>query len=273
MRPYLEHRTEQLRGGAQVPDSFPEHLHPQAELVFVFSGRVVMRVDGRERLLLPGSLCLCFPGVTHGYVRSQDAQALMLIFSPALIAEFSALLTGRRPENPVLPAAALPEDVAPCARRLVEELAGGADELVLRGYLQVILARTLPRMPLGERRGEETGVVYRLLQYLSIHFAEPLTLDDLARALCVSPSHLSHTFSRRLGTSFRAYVNALRIDQACTLLRRTDYSITRIAFECGFETQRTFNRAFAGQLGMTPGAYRAQGGRPSHGADESSRHP
>ena len=84
----------------------------------------------------------------------------------------------------------------------------------------------------------------------------PLTLTELARALSVSPSHLSHTFSQRLHTSFRAYVNALRADHACTLLRSTDFSVTRIAYECGFETQRTFNRAFLEQCGETPSEYR-----------------
>ena len=87
-----------------------------------------------------------------------------------------------------------------------------------------------------------------------------MTLHTLSEALSVSPSHLSHTFSRRLHTNLRAYVNALRADQACTLLRSTGFSVTRIAYECGFETQRTFNRAFREQCGLSPSEYRRRAG-------------
>jgi AraC-like DNA-binding protein len=78
----------------------------------------------------------------------------------------------------------------------------------------------------------------------------------MSRDLGVSRSHLSHTFSQRLGTNFRSYVNALRIDQACEMLKGTEDSVTHIAYECGFESQRTFNRVFMEQCGLSPSEYR-----------------
>ena len=256
MRPYFEDLSCRLRLSPGFPASFPEHLHTQLELVCLFSGRARMLVDGRTLFLEPGDVCLCFPGATHGYAGSEAAEGLMLIAAPGQFPDFASLLERRRPERPVVSPRELPGDVEMCLERLRKECAGELCEAAVRGYVQVLLARVLPRLRLVDPPETHSDLTYRIMSYLSRHFAEPVTLHTLSEALSVSPSHLSHTFSRRLHTSLRAYLNALRADQACTLLRSTDFSVTRIAYECGFETQRTFNRAFLEQCGETPSEYR-----------------
>ena len=85
--------------------------------------------------------------------------------------------------------------------------------------------------------------------------------EALARALGVSRFHLSHVFSEKIGQGFSAYLASIRIDCACALLAGTNRSVTEIAAESGFESQRSFFRAFGARCGMTPLAYRrrAQG--------------
>lgn len=256
MRPYFEDLSCRLRLSPGFPASFPEHLHTQLELVCLFSGRARMLVDGRTLFLEPGDVCLCFPGATHGYAGAEAAEGLMLIAAPEQFPDFAELLERRRPASPVVRMDELPPDTALCLDQLRRECARETSEPAVRGYAQVLLSRMLPRMELVDPPSVHSDTAYRIMRYLSRHFAEPLTLTELAKALSVSPSHLSHTFSQRLHTSFRAYVNALRADHACTLLRSTDFSVTRIAYECGFETQRTFNRAFLEQCGETPSEYR-----------------
>ena len=101
----------------------------------------------------------------------------------------------------------------------------------------------------------------QIAQYVSAHFREPLTLEALARALGVSRFHLSHVFSEKIGQGFSAYLASIRVDCACALLAGTNRSVTEIAAESGFESQRSFFRAFGARCGMTPLAYRrrAQG--------------
>lgn len=272
MRPYFERLTEQLRVVETSAAPFPEHLHPQAELLYLFEGSAVMRVDGQAYAMEPGDLCASFPGVVHGYQESggeRPARALMLIFSPELFGDFSATMSHFAPETPLLKSAQLPSDVGLCMEQLRQECARGADERALRGYIQVTLARAMPLMPLVSRPREVPDVSYGILKYLSDHFAEPVTLESLARALGVSKSYLSHTFSQRFGANFRTYVNTLRLDYACMLLRSTDRGVTHIAYECGFESQRTFNRAFAQQYGLTPSQYR-RASRPATAEEEAA---
>ena len=96
-----------------------------------------------------------------------------------------------------------------------------------------------------------------MLQYISEHFTEPLTLESTAHALGISRIHLSHIFSQQLHINFRQYINTLRIDRAKTLLHDPSNSISQIAYLCGYGNQRTFHRAFLTQCSITPNQYRA----------------
>lgn len=258
MHPFYENNSHPIRFMPTTAGEFPEHLHAQVELLYLYSGEAVMTIDGQEYTLHTGDLALCFSGVVHGYVRSCDAGAMMIIFSPSISTDFSTTLTRHAPVCPLLKKEELPGDVARCMDAIREECAGAHDERALRGYLQVVLARALPLFRLTDQPPEAPDVAYRILQYLALHFTEPISLPKLSRALGVSESHLSHTFSRRFKTGFRAYVNTLRMDYARTLLSTTEGSITQILYECGFESPRTFNRAFAERYGVTPSAYRRE---------------
>ena len=140
---------------------------------------------------------------------------------------------------------------------LRRECQGEGDERAGWGYLQVVLSRVMPL--LLRRRVERTDVSdvsYRIIKYLSEHYSEPLGLSGLSRALGVSQSHISHTLARRLHTDFRSCLNLMRLDRACDLLRTREDSVTEIAYECGFESVRTFNRVFQKQYTQTPTVWR-----------------
>lgn len=257
MKPFLENQIHRLRVLECSANPFPEHLHAQAELLYLFEGRVLLSVGGQPQHMAPGDLCVCFPGVIHGYLESEGARALMLIFPPDISAEFPVLLERTQPVRPLLPAALLPPDVSLCMEQLRLESHGNFDVRVLHGYLQVILGRILPLLTLTSRDPGSSDIVYDILKYLSRHFTEPLTLQSLSSALGVSHSCLSHTFSERIGIHFRTYLNTLRADRACLLLRSTSRSISDIAYACGFESLRTFNRVFSQLHGQTPSDYRS----------------
>lgn len=258
MQPFLENRISRLQVSLSAAAPFPEHLHSQIELLYLFEGSATLSVGGKAQPMQPGDLCVCFPGVVHGYLHAENARALMLIFSPDISVDFPALLERTHPADPLLRRQQLPEDIPLCMEQLLRESCGGFDERVLRGYLQVVLARVLPLLTLNSREPGDSDLVYEILKYLSKHYTEPVTLAVLAKALGVSHSCLSHTFSERIGISFRTYLNTLRADRACLLLRSTRRSVADIAYDCGFETLRTFNRVFVQLYSQTPTAYRSR---------------
>jgi AraC-like DNA-binding protein len=88
-------------------------------------------------------------------------------------------------------------------------------------------------------------------------YAEPLEVDDLARAAGLSKAHFSREFRRTFGESPYVYLMTRRLERAAALLRTTDYSVAEICLEVGLQGVGSFTTSFKRMFGMTPTAYRA----------------
>jgi AraC-like DNA-binding protein len=92
----------------------------------------------------------------------------------------------------------------------------------------------------------ENGVSYihKAISYIESNYSDDITLGDLARHLNISNSHLSRLFHRVTGMTFKEYLNHIRIEKAENQICFTNKKIIDIAFECGYNNLRTFNREF-----------------------------
>lgn len=88
-------------------------------------------------------------------------------------------------------------------------------------------------------------------------YAEPLEVEDLARAAGLSKAHFSREFRRTFGESPYVYLLTRRLERAAALLRNTDYSVAEICLEVGLQGVGSFSTSFKRMYGMTPTAYRA----------------
>jgi AraC-like DNA-binding protein len=88
-------------------------------------------------------------------------------------------------------------------------------------------------------------------------YAEPLGVDDLARAARLSRAHFSREFRRTFGESPHAYLLTRRLERAAALLRNTDRSVTDICFSVGLQSVGSFTTSFTRTYGLSPTAYRA----------------
>ncbi|MBN2039338.1 MAG: helix-turn-helix domain-containing protein [Spirochaetes bacterium] len=93
------------------------------------------------------------------------------------------------------------------------------------------------------------------LAYLQENFTDDISREGLAAALNISPDYLGRLFKQYIGKTMNEYINELRINRAADLLRRSNKSVTEIAFESGFESLATFYRVFQKITGMTPTAF------------------
>ncbi len=92
--------------------------------------------------------------------------------------------------------------------------------------------------------------------YIGEHFAEPISLEDLAALENISSYYVSHYFKDNLGISFQEYLNNIRFRHAYSLVRHTDLKIMDICLESGFSSSRYLNQMFQQKLGMTVKEYR-----------------
>jgi AraC-like DNA-binding protein len=88
-------------------------------------------------------------------------------------------------------------------------------------------------------------------------YAQPLDVDDLARAAGLSRAHFSREFRRAFGESPHAYLLTRRLERAAALLRSTDRPVVEICFAVGLQSVGSFTTSFTRAYGKTPTAYRA----------------
>ncbi len=101
----------------------------------------------------------------------------------------------------------------------------------------------------------ENPVIGSVIEYLHIHYAEPLTLAEVADHFQVHPSYLSRLFTRVAGTGFARYLAEVRIRAAVKLMDSTAYRVSELADLVGISQPETFCRVFKRIMGMSPSSY------------------
>lgn len=96
-----------------------------------------------------------------------------------------------------------------------------------------------------------------ICDYISNHFAERLTLEEIAKKSGYSKFHFERLFKKYTNESFYQYLNKIRIRHAAYLLTNHDISVTDAAYKSGFTTISSFIRMFKIHLKCTPSEYRS----------------
>jgi len=91
---------------------------------------------------------------------------------------------------------------------------------------------------------------------LANSFYRPITLEDAARAACISKFHYLRLFERAFGETPHAFLRRMRFEEARRLLLAGDLPVTEICFEVGYENVQSFSRFFHQLAGCPPIEYR-----------------
>ena len=94
------------------------------------------------------------------------------------------------------------------------------------------------------------------ISHLESNYQEPINLDQLATIAHMSKRNFVRSFQSAMGSSPIAHLIQLRANRGASLLRRTELTVTEIAFQVGFSDSNYFTRQFRKLLGVTPGQYR-----------------
>ena len=102
--------------------------------------------------------------------------------------------------------------------------------------------------------------ILRVLLFIQDHLDDPLSLDELAEAACLSPYHFHRVFRGMVGEAVKEHIRRLRLERSAHQLTGTRWSITRIAFNAGYETHESFTRAFRSMFDESPSQFRKKRG-------------
>lgn len=281
MRPLLE-KVRPPEGASwawldrRLDDAIPFqwHHHPEYELTLTLNSRGQRFVGDAIGDYGDGDLVLVGPNLPHTWA-SRDRidpaaphRALVMWFHPDWAAPLVGLLAELRPVGDLLDRARRGLQFSPAAaaavRPLIEAIFERPGPDRLSGLIDVLRQLALaPATPLSSPRlvqapsGSRTRID-RVLDHIHVHYAEGLSVPDLAEIAALSPSGLHRLFRRHTHQTITDYVVRLRIGEACALLSGTSRPIAHIAEEVGYDSLANFNRQFKALKAMTPRRYRAR---------------
>lgn len=231
------------------------HLHPRHVLCWCVEGGGAIMVDGSLREIAPGQALLLLPYQQHYFSAFKGKRPLWVFISFAL------------PEHRFLDALRyrmVPVGARGRSRleRVVRSFLDRDGEIAARLELALcFLVGQAERDPLDARQlqGKIDERIRKAVFFICQHLDQAHTVDEVAREVNTSPSHLRRLFSERMGISLGRFILKARVNHALALLHTTDLPVGRIAEACGFGSVYAFSRAFRKEKGVAPSSCRVPG--------------
>lgn len=124
-----------------------------------------------------------------------------------------------------------------------------------RAIFELILHRLLSNFTRQSSRQVDPRIK-KLTAYITESYAEPLKMSDLAERVNLNPVYLGKLFKESTGSTFREYLNHIRINNAEMMLADGDFTVTETAERCGFQDISYFSNLFKEMKGYPPSAAR-----------------
>ena len=253
------------------------HFHNLMEIGYCIRGDGEMIFSDRTERYADGMFTLIpvnYPHTTYSYGEGTNAWEY-LFFDP------TRLVRGMLPDDPAQQRQMLywlgrdawlirreeEPGMADLIRLILEEMRGqgvhyrGAVQRLTETLILLIVRRNREH-PSGSAESVPAGAgeevtrdacrIFPVFDYVDVHYAEPIRVRDLAKACSMSETHVRRLFESIMHMSPTDYVNLVRIQKACDLLKRTDESLDLIAAQCGYGNVSTLSRNFKKLLGVTP---------------------
>lgn len=258
-------------------EEVPWHWHEELEALVMLEGCTQIAAGSRRFTLAEGEGAFINSGVLHGMwnAGTGPCRFYSVVFHPRLVGGMDSifwqkyvqpLLDDRGLESLPLQAGigwhTQAMQAIGAAWRACADEAPGYEFAVRAGLSQLVMLLAAHRglapaaMPEKDRRdGERIKVMLRCIQQ---HYAEPLTVGQIAGSAAVSVSECLRCFHSTIGVTPARYVRQLRVQRAAELLAGSPMSIARIAAQCGFQDESYFARAFRAEKGCSPSEYRAR---------------
>jgi AraC-like DNA-binding protein len=248
-------QTVFLRQGDSL--EFGAHLHTHFELVYMLDGKTRALVDSKDYVVEAGDVLLVFPNQIHQYFRIGLENFLIIIFPLSLCSEFQSFLKAKLPVSPVIRNAATKPEILQTLLQIKQQsdVKTSFSEGIIKGHFLVLLGELFQLMTFEDAKAAGSDTLQSVISFCLENYQKDISLDRVAEALHISKYYLSHVFADKLHMRFNDYIAMLRMTEACNLLIDGKLSITEIAYEVGFNTPRSFNRAFLKHVGMTPRDY------------------
>jgi AraC-like DNA-binding protein len=251
----------ELHHATYITHTFARHAHDYYVIGVIEAGVQSFAYRGTREVTPTGDVFVIHPGEAHtGEAVSPEGYTYRTLYpSVSLLQRAYSDIAGCEQSVPFFPIPVIHDgEVARCLRDLHLALTASVPPLEREArFLQacaLLIGRYAEIRPPEPAIGQERSAVQQVRHYLDEHFAEPVSLAELARLVGLSPYYVHRVFEREVGLPPHAYLESVRIRQAQRLLAQGE-PIAQVAASLGFSDQSHLTRRFTRLLGITPGHY------------------
>jgi AraC family transcriptional activator of pobA len=242
---------------------FEPHRHARLhQVLLVETGGGQARLEGHDVALGPMSLVNVPPGDVHGFSFRPGTQGFVATLAEEMRNELLAQAADVQRTLARSRVLTADEAIVATLRQIWREFTGHAPAraLVLRGLAASLLGQTARAAADAEPPAEPAAGADHLLRrfeaLLEGHYVDHWRVADYARALAVTPTHLSRAARAATGQPASHLIDARLMREARRQLAYTNMSVTTIAYTLGFADPAYFSRVFTRVLGVSPRAFR-----------------
>ena len=221
------------------------HFHKSTEILIVAGGEYSVYTNGEKRILKRGSINFVESYKPHSSGSSGNDDGLLcyvMVVSDAYLSKVADI--DKRTFPPFIENEQCFEEVLELAEWNYKRLSEMNEEMKI-GFvtsLFVILKRYVPFTEKSEEKSDR--MLTRIMQYISEHYKEDITLELLSKEVKYESTYLSRNFNSFFGMNLREYLNRYRISEFLKLKSKNQTEpVYKLAKECGFVSENTFYRA------------------------------
>lgn len=271
----------------QMSTDFPDyvgilHRHEYIEVVYVISGTATHTVGDKSYAVKRGDLCFINVNTVHMFCENKKSSEPLVVYDLMFTPEFfdCSLTEGRSLEDlgdsylfRALPKGQPGKEnsfgvsgnvyvkFSELFNRMYDEYrdrSSGCMEII-RAYLLVVVVTAMRMRAAADKQittRKKEQLVQRVRDYIEKNYRVPITVQNLAKSVYLSPDYLGRIFKEITGETISAQIQSVRVRNACRLLITTQRTIVDIAAACGFGDAKNFYSVFKRYMGMPPGDYR-----------------
>ena len=240
------------------------HRHARLhQVLLVIQGGGLATLDGKTHALTPGSLVNVPLEHVHSFRFQKDTRGWVTTLADELMDELLVGVGTLRSELDQACVLTADPFITQNVHQIWREFSSQEKSraLVLRGLSGVLLgwvARQLAQTTLTDAKFNDTALVQRFKELIEKNFKAHWTVSQYAKALSISPTHLSRLTRAANGSSALKMVEARLMREARRNLAYTNLSISSIAYTLGFTDPAYFSRVFTRDAGISPKAFRSK---------------
>ena len=241
------------------------HQHREIELIAMCEGAANFYVDGTLYKIEKGDVLIIPPYAIHRAETSDELTSYNCIcFDLAMLWDKELVLGLTNHTQSVKHLISNDDTASHVIRECVEracvacEMEKSGWEMDAIGNMSLIFSALKGGGYVSEAEASRARNTFaqRVMDYISDNYSEQLTSTRVADALYMNNSYFCRLFKKTFGCCFSDYLLAYRLEKAKTLLINTNFSITEISFNTGFNSCSYFGKTFRERFSLSPLSYR-----------------